>query len=511
MSGAAIWKAAAAVAALPLAALAQAQAPVQAPLNPRAAPGMEADTNRFGSDYRGFDAPSAQLCRTACANETACRAWTWVKPGIQGPSGKCWLKNAAAAPSANACCVSGLRGPAPTTARRISPPAIAVAPRQVLPGPGVSPAQLDFGSIWDGELLTRTVEVTPPISAPDGPVRVEIDPSKVFTVAEVRVLGPVGEGTPVATDNRNVGPRGQARLTVDRTRSRAMGAPLVEVAVRRGDTIAITVQSAPQMSQLRSGSFNGSGPQHTVLRATGQGWRANIPVSAAVAGEGLAMRASAAPVCAPRAYRPGVSERQALLIALESSRGNSVAGQVQLFQAPSGLKEDPGARIVEYRLSPRASSQLELPYLIYWEGVHFPRSKDADEGPTPIVGRGTVRVAYGGASALLPFEVTLKPDSRAFRHSGKDGLEWIVEYTITCEGSLTLGWHVFNPNTVVRRDYTFEITWRGHRIYRHGGSVDRFKTDRVSMEPMRVEFLSTNYEQILRERPTVRFEYKNHL
>lgn len=489
----------------------RAQVPKAAPLAQRAAPGMEADTNRFGSDYRGFDAPNAQLCQTACANEAVCRAWTWVKPGIQGPGGKCWLKNAVAAPSANACCVSGFRGPAPTLARRTSPPAIAVAPSQVLPGPAVSPAQLDFGSIWDGELLTRTVEVTPPVSAADGPVRVGIDPSKVFTIAEVKVLGPVGEGSRVATDNRSVGPGGQARLTVDRTRSRVTGAPLVEVAVRRGDTIAITVQSAPRMSVLRSGSFNGSGPQHTLLKVTGQGWRADIPVSAAVAGEGLAVRAAADSVCAPRAYRPGVSERHVLLIALESARGNSVAGQVQLFQAPAGLKEDPGARLVEYRLGPRASARLELPYLIYWEGVHFPQSKDADEGPAPIVGRGNVRVAYGGASVLSPFEVTLKPDSRIFRHSGKDGLEWTVDYTITCEGSLALGWRVFNPNTVVRRDYTFEITWRGYRIYKHGGSVDRFKTDKVSMEPMRVEFLRTNYEQILRERPALRFEYKNHL
>src|SRR5262252_3908168 len=88
-----------------------AQAPRAAPINPRAAAaaqGMEADTNRFGSDYRGFDAPSAPLCQTACINDATCKAWTWVKPGVQGPSGKCWLKNQVPAPAANACCVSGV-------------------------------------------------------------------------------------------------------------------------------------------------------------------------------------------------------------------------------------------------------------------------------------------------------------------------------------------------------------------------------------------------------------------
>jgi hypothetical protein len=491
---------------------AQAKAPPSAPLAQRAAPGMEADTNRFGSDYRGFDAPNAQLCQTACANEAACRAWTWVKPGIQGPSGKCWLKNAAPAPSANACCVSGMKTPQPQTATVRTPPAaLAVPPSKLLPKAGVSPAQLDFGTLWDGDVMSRTVEVSPPVSSPDGAVRVEIEPSKVFTIAEVSVLGPVGEGTRVPVDNRDVGRDGQARLTVDRTRSRTLGAPLVEVAVRRGDTLAITVRSAPQMNLLRSGSFNGSGPQHTLLKAAGQGWRVDVPVSAAVAGVGLSATIAPTPICAPYGYRPGVAERQTLPVALESQRGSSVAGQVQLFQAPSGLKEDPSARIVEYRLSPKALAQLELPYLIYWEGVRFPQVQGESEGPLPTVVNGTVRIVYGAASVLQPFAVTLKPYGRNFRHSGKDGLEWSVDYSITCEGSITLGWHVFNPNNVVQRDYTFEITWRGRRIYKYGGTVGRYTTDKTSMEPMRQEFLRANYEQILREPPTLHFGYKNHL
>ena len=60
----------------------------RAPLNPQAAAarsGMETNTNRFGSDYRGFDAPTAELCRTACTNEPACRAWTWVNPLSTAP------------------------------------------------------------------------------------------------------------------------------------------------------------------------------------------------------------------------------------------------------------------------------------------------------------------------------------------------------------------------------------------------------------------------------------------
>jgi hypothetical protein len=50
-------------------------------------------TNLPGHDYANFDAHSAWVCRTTCGGEPRCQAYTWVKPGIQGPSGHCWLKD----------------------------------------------------------------------------------------------------------------------------------------------------------------------------------------------------------------------------------------------------------------------------------------------------------------------------------------------------------------------------------------------------------------------------------
>ena len=41
--------------------------------------------NLPGQDYANFDAPSAFVCRTTCGGESRCQAYTWVKPGIQGP------------------------------------------------------------------------------------------------------------------------------------------------------------------------------------------------------------------------------------------------------------------------------------------------------------------------------------------------------------------------------------------------------------------------------------------
>ena len=71
---------------------------------------LEADTNRAGSDYRDFEIQAdPRYCASACANDSTCRAYTYVKPGIQGVNAHCWLKNEVPNASANGCCVSGVK------------------------------------------------------------------------------------------------------------------------------------------------------------------------------------------------------------------------------------------------------------------------------------------------------------------------------------------------------------------------------------------------------------------
>lgn len=66
-------------------------------------------TNLPGKDYADFPAPSAAVCRSSCGGESRCQAYTWVKPGIQGREGHCWLKHAEPAIVKDACCDSGPR------------------------------------------------------------------------------------------------------------------------------------------------------------------------------------------------------------------------------------------------------------------------------------------------------------------------------------------------------------------------------------------------------------------
>src|SRR5262245_10927155 len=65
--------------------------------------------NLPGNDYANFVADSAFVCRNTCGGESRCQGWTWVKPGIQGPAGHCWLKHTLPALVKDDCCNSGSR------------------------------------------------------------------------------------------------------------------------------------------------------------------------------------------------------------------------------------------------------------------------------------------------------------------------------------------------------------------------------------------------------------------
>jgi hypothetical protein len=76
-------------------------------------------TDRPGGDYRDFAQPSGtdwSLCRDTCASDARCRAYTWVKYGIQGPAPHCWLKSSIPPAQKNDCCTSGVvRGSNPVS------------------------------------------------------------------------------------------------------------------------------------------------------------------------------------------------------------------------------------------------------------------------------------------------------------------------------------------------------------------------------------------------------------
>ena len=81
------------------------------PIPPNAAAGMD----RFGSDYASISlsAPKPKSCADACAGDAACKAWTYVNPGIKGPQAVCFLKNSVPPETSDSCCVSGVKASLP--------------------------------------------------------------------------------------------------------------------------------------------------------------------------------------------------------------------------------------------------------------------------------------------------------------------------------------------------------------------------------------------------------------
>ncbi|OGF66381.1 MAG: hypothetical protein A2Y62_12455 [Candidatus Fischerbacteria bacterium RBG_13_37_8] len=72
---------------------------------------FEENTDRPGMNLSNFDlsSPDPLLCQNECNDEPECKAWTYVKPGIQGPNARCWLKTGIPDAIPNDCCISGIK------------------------------------------------------------------------------------------------------------------------------------------------------------------------------------------------------------------------------------------------------------------------------------------------------------------------------------------------------------------------------------------------------------------
>ncbi|MDD4162744.1 MAG: PAN domain-containing protein [Methanothrix sp.] len=80
---------------------------------------IENNIDRPGMDYKDFDLTSANpsLCENACNADPNCKSFTYVKPGYQGASARCWLKSGVPNAVPAECCMSGKKvgGSTPTS------------------------------------------------------------------------------------------------------------------------------------------------------------------------------------------------------------------------------------------------------------------------------------------------------------------------------------------------------------------------------------------------------------
>lgn len=75
--------------------------------------GLQVGINLAGSDVTSFLTSSQlpQTCQAACARDSRCKAWTYVKPRVQDATrAKCWLKSAVPSVSVDSNTTSGVKG-----------------------------------------------------------------------------------------------------------------------------------------------------------------------------------------------------------------------------------------------------------------------------------------------------------------------------------------------------------------------------------------------------------------
>jgi hypothetical protein len=72
---------------------------------------LETGIDRPGLDYKNvaLDQASPAACAQQCADDSKCRAYTYVKPNVQGPKARCYLKSSAPGAITRDCCTSGVK------------------------------------------------------------------------------------------------------------------------------------------------------------------------------------------------------------------------------------------------------------------------------------------------------------------------------------------------------------------------------------------------------------------
>lgn len=93
------------------------------------------DTNIPGNDVSRREEETPRGCKRWCEREKRCRAWTWVKRGVQGPNAVCFLKSGVSQVVSSSCCVSGYPGSGGDAPHVTATP----GPQQVMP-PALPPA-----------------------------------------------------------------------------------------------------------------------------------------------------------------------------------------------------------------------------------------------------------------------------------------------------------------------------------------------------------------------------------
>lgn len=129
---------------------------LMAPIAGFASEQIENNVDRPGSDYstikigkvETFLSLGPEFCQERClADNTRCRAWTYVRPGVRDKRALCILREAAPAPVSDSCCVSGVVNGNTDIGQTPDAKPVPSAPQATVPPAASERANEPYGSI----------------------------------------------------------------------------------------------------------------------------------------------------------------------------------------------------------------------------------------------------------------------------------------------------------------------------------------------------------------------------
>jgi hypothetical protein len=184
--------------------------------------------------------------------------------------------NPGSSPQTAAPAITPRTAPSPTpTPPKVNP---GVAPAPISNSPQYSPAQLDFGSLWDGESAKRTLSLTAPAA---GQVTLSFPGGGMFWLAEYREMGPVTGGS----KNSPTSPRNNSFQRQLKTRTTyQVGTPVspfLQWNVSVGSEIQIDVVFKPVSHPQGSTGVVEPGVKSIIMGLSGPGviqpWSIHVP------------------------------------------------------------------------------------------------------------------------------------------------------------------------------------------------------------------------------------------
>jgi hypothetical protein len=197
---------------------------------------VEPDVDRPGSDFKIlWHRGGVEACQEACAQNSICKSYTYVREGVAGRMEGCWLKDDVPPPVEDGCCVSGVKASEAVSRVDRKP----VLPRGEAPKPPTGPDRQAKGP-------------KPPVKKPEQPRE------KIPETGRGRreAAGLNFAAAPPRTDEKAMG-----------VLPAALALPAAETGAGRREAAGMDFSAAP----LPTAGWSGAGPGSKDAPATGVG------------------------------------------------------------------------------------------------------------------------------------------------------------------------------------------------------------------------------------------------